>query len=99
MVVRELFQNMAWVLMGRVDWLALTSGGRPIQGVLEGRAAFKEGTQGVSQATEGGFQQPVTVTVADDQCGAGRHASHGQRLALGGGHRGPDLLAVPQRQP
>lgn len=35
---------------GRVDWLALTRGGRPIQGVLEGKAAFKENAQGVSQA-------------------------------------------------
>lgn len=35
---------------GRVDWLAMTRGGRPIQGVLEGKAAFRQGAEGVSSA-------------------------------------------------
>jgi tetratricopeptide (TPR) repeat protein len=35
---------------GNLDWLALTRGGRPIQGILDGKASFKQTTGSIAEA-------------------------------------------------
>jgi hypothetical protein len=37
-------------IAGNLDWLALTRGGRPIQGILNGKASFKETTGSLAEA-------------------------------------------------